>query len=361
MIELIHLEKKYENAVPLRDVNAVINDGDIIAVIGPSGTGKSTMLDCINMLERPDAGQILLDGEDITAGRYDLTKLHRRIGMVFQSYELFGHLTVIENVMMAQMDILGRTKQQAYDAGMQLLKRVGMEECALQYPDELSGGQQQRASIARALALEPDVILFDEPTSALDPSMTGEVQDVIRDLAGDGRTMMIVSHDMGFARSICTRVFYMDQGEIYEEGTPEEIFDHPKKQLTRRFVHKLRVLEFDIANKNFDLSSAGRELDSYCQHNDIPQRVKYRIMLAIEELTIQILFLRTDVYPLHICIEYAAEDERAIVTISYSGDSFDPAKTENRLAYDMVKQTAKDIQYSFNPDAGLPNIAAVFI
>ena len=361
MIELVHLAKKYENAVPLRDVNGIINDGDIISVIGPSGTGKSTMLSCINMLEHPDGGQILLDGEDVTAKGYDLAKLHRRIGMVFQSFELFGHLTVIENVMMAQMDILGRTKQEAYDEGMLLLQRVGMGECALQYPDELSGGQQQRAAIARTLAMEPDVILFDEPTSALDPSMTGEVQDVIRDLAGDGRTMVIVSHDMSFARSICTRVFYMDQGGIYEEGTPEEIFDHPQKQLTRRFIHKLKVLEFNIENKNFDLGGAGGELDSYCQHNDIPTRIKYHIMLAIEELTMQIIFPRGNVYPVHISVEYAAEDERAIITISYSGDGFDPADTENRLAYDMLKQIAKDIQYSFDPDAELSNTVVVYI
>ena len=236
MIELVHLEKKYENTTPLKDVSTVIRDGDVISVIGPSGTGKSTLLRCINMLERPTGGQILLDGVDITAPGYDLTKARRRMGMVFQSFNLFGHLTVIENLMMAPMDILGKSKREAYDTGVQLLKKVGLEGRELQYPDQLSGGQRQRVAIARTLAMDPDVILFDEPTSALDPNMVGEVQAVIRDLAGSGRTMMIVTHEMNFARAICNRVFYMDQGGIYEEGTPEQIFESPAKELTRRFI-----------------------------------------------------------------------------------------------------------------------------
>ena len=183
MIELIHLEKKYENATPLADVNAVIRDGDVISVIGPSGTGKSTLLRCINMLERPTGGRILLNGEDITAPGYDLTMVRRRMGMVFQSFHLFGHLTVIENLMIAPIDILKRSRQEAYDTGMELLRRVGLADRALRYPNQLSGGQKQRVAIARTLAMDPDMILFDEPTSALDPAMVGEVQEVIRDLA----------------------------------------------------------------------------------------------------------------------------------------------------------------------------------
>ena len=198
-------------------------------------------------------------------------------------------------------------------------------------------------------------ILFDEPTSALDPSMTDEVEDVIRDLAGDGRTMMIVTHDMGFARSICTRVFYMDQGEIYEEGTPEEIFDHPQKDLTRRFVYRLRALEIEIANKGIDLGNAGSKLDSFCRRNGIPSRIKYHIMLTVEELMLQILYRRGNVFPVHITVEYSAEEEMAIVEISYSGDRFDPEDTDNTPAYDMVKQIADDVQYSFDQEAEKPN------
>ena len=206
MIELKHLEKKYERATPLVDVNTIINDGDVISIIGPSGSGKSTLLRCINLLEKPTAGQILLDGVDITAPKYDVTQARRRMGMVFQSFNLFGHLTVIENLMLAPMDILKKSKQEAYETGIALLKRVGLQGRELQYPDQLSGGQKQRVAIARTLAMDPDVILLDEPTSALDPAMVKEVQTVIQDLTQTGKTMLIVTHEMQFARAICNRV-----------------------------------------------------------------------------------------------------------------------------------------------------------
>ena len=282
MIELRHLEKKYEHSTPLKDVSAVINNGDVISVIGPSGTGKSTLLRCINMLERPTGGQILLDGEDITAPKYDLTKARRRMGMVFQSFNLFGHLTVIENLMIAPMDILKKSKQEAYDTGIALLRRVGLAGRELQYPEQLSGGQKQRVAIARTLAMDPDVILLDEPTSALDPTMVGEVQAVIRDLAKSGKTMMIVTHEMNFAKSICNRVFYMDEGGIYDDGTPEQIFEHPQKERTRRFIRKLKVLELRIDSRDFDFIGAGTEIDRYCLQNDIAPTKRYHICLAVE-------------------------------------------------------------------------------
>ena len=360
MIELVHLEKKYENATPLRDVNAVINDGDVIAVIGPSGTGKSTLLYCINMLERPTGGKIILDGEDITAPGKDLTKVRRRMGMVFQQFNLFSHLTVIENLMIAQMDILGRTEQEAYDTAMKHLIRVGLEGSELQYPDELSGGQQQRAAIARTLAMDPDLILLDEPTSALDPANVAEVQAVISDLAGSGRTMMIVTHGMDFARSISNRVFYMDQGVIYEDGTPEQIFDDPQKELTKRFIHNLKVLELHIADGKTDFENIDRELDLWSLKNNIPLNVKYRIRLAIEEIGQQML-PRTGILPAHIIAEYSKENGKAVVALSYSGERFDPADTDNRLSYEMLLKSVKDISYSYDADAEIPNTVTVLI
>ena len=212
MIELRHLKKIYENAEPLKDVSVTINDGDVIAVIGPSGTGKSTLIRCINLLEKPTGGQIFLNGEEITAKGYDVRKARRKMGMVFQSFNLFGHLTVIENLMVPPMDLLGKSRQEAYEKGVELLRRVGLADKALNYPDELSGGQQQRVAIARTLAMDPEIILLDEPTSALDPTMVSEVQAVIRDLSRSGKTMMIVTHEMNFARAISNRVFYMDEG-----------------------------------------------------------------------------------------------------------------------------------------------------
>ena len=345
MIELIHLEKKYGNATPLKDVNVVINDGDVISVIGPSGTGKSTLIRCINMLERPTGGQILLDGVDITAPKYDLTMARRKMGMVFQSFNLFGHLTVIENLMIPQIDNLKKSRQDAYDTGIQLLKRVGLGGRELQYPEELSGGQKQRVAIARTLAMDPDVILLDEPTSALDPTMVGEVQSVIRDLAETGKTMLIVTHEMSFARAICNRVFYIDNGGIYEDGTPEQVFDAPKKELTRRFIRKLKVIEFCIDDRNFDFPGAGTELDKYCFKNDIPSRIKTRINLVFEELIRQILMPVLPEPHIRITLEYSGEERKVVVKVLYNGTAFDPKDTENELSYMVMKSASSDMKH----------------
>ena len=359
MIELRHLVKKYERTTPLNDVNAVINDGDVISVIGPSGTGKSTLIRCINMLERPTSGQILLDGVDITAPKYDLTQARRRMGMVFQSFNLFGHLTVIENLMLAQTDILKKSKREAYDTGMALLRRVGLAGRELQYPEQLSGGQKQRVAIARTLAMDPDVILLDEPTSALDPTMVGEVQAVIRDLARSGKTMMIVTHEMSFARAICTRVFYMDQGGIYEDGTPEQIFDDPKKERTRRFIRKLKVLEFNIENEDFDFIGAGGEIDKYCMQNDIPPRTKYRIRLAFEELLQQQLIGVLKYTPVRATVEYSPAKEEAEVVVSYGGDRYDPSAGDNELSYNVLKTSVDELRYEYVPGEEYANTVRV--
>ncbi len=344
-IELRHLEKKYENLTPLEDVNAVINDGDVISVIGPSGTGKSTLLRCINLLERPTGGQVLLDGDDITAAGYDLKKVRRRMGMVFQSFNLFGHLTVIENLMLAPMDILKKPKKEAYETGVNLLKRVGLSGREYQYPDQLSGGQKQRVAIARTLAMDPDVILLDEPTSALDPTMVSEVQAVIRDLSQTGKTMMIVTHEMNFARAICNRVFYMDQGGIYEEGTPDVIFDSPQKDLTRRFIRKLKVLELLIDDAHSDLPGMGSEIDRYCLENNMFPRIRNHIRLVFEELVQQILMSELKEPVIRFTAEYSETDNKTDVTVLYNGAPFDPADTKNHLSYRVLKSVASELVY----------------
>ena len=361
MIELVHLQKKYEETTPLADVNATIHDGDVISIIGPSGTGKSTLLRCINLLERPTGGQILLDGEDITAPGYPAEMARRKMGMVFQSFNLFGHLTVIENLMIAPMDILHKSRQEAYDTGVALLKRVGLAGREMRYPDELSGGQKQRVAIARTLAMDPDVILLDEPTSALDPTMVGEVQAVIRDLAKTGKTMMIVTHEMNFARAICNRVFYMDQGGIYEDGTPEQIFEHPEKERTRRFIRRLKVLEITVDERDHDFIGVGTQIDQYCMQNDIPPRTKYKIRLAFEELVEQILVSREDVFPIHFTAEYTEAQEETAIEVSYGGARFDPAESDNTLSYTVLKQSAEELEYSYDASGESGNTVRMLV
>lgn len=346
MIEISHLRKEYPSATPLQDVTATVHDGDIISVIGPSGTGKSTLLRCLNLLDKPTSGQIFLDGRDITAKGVNISEVRKKMGMVFQSYNLFGHLTVLENVMRAPVDLLGLDRQTAYDRAMALLRKVGMEDRALHYPHMLSGGQMQRTAIARTLAMEPDIILFDEPTSALDPTLIGEVQTVIRDLAGTGKTMMIVSHEMTFAREISNRVFYMDQGGIYESGSPEQIFDHPQRELTRRFVRHLKVYEAEIESPGFDFPGAVYELGKYAYRNRIHARTTYRIQTVFEELCQQILLPKLGAAPrISFTVEYSPVTESADIVLHYNGGLFDPRSSENELAVALLTSMSEDFSH----------------
>ncbi|MEG0442039.1 MAG: amino acid ABC transporter ATP-binding protein, partial [Oscillospiraceae bacterium] len=292
MISIRHLKKVYPNVTPLSDVNVEIEKGEVISIIGPSGTGKSTLLRCLNMLEMPTAGEIIVDGQTVTAKGADISALRRKMGMVFQSFNLFSHLTVIENIMLAPVDILKLPKQVAYDEGMRLLRTVGLAERSLNYPDELSGGQKQRVAIARALAMKPEIILFDEPTSALDPTMVGEVLAVIRSLAREGLTMMIVTHEMSFARDVSTRIFYMDEGGIYEDGTPEQIFENPQRERTRAFVRRLKTFEREIVSPTFDFIEVNTGIEEFGRKQLLSQRQINNLQLVFEELCVQTLLLR---------------------------------------------------------------------
>ena len=355
MIELKHLRKEYPNAVPLADVNVTINDGDIISVIGPSGTGKSTLIRCINLLDRPTSGQIFVDGKDITAKDCNIREVRKKMGMVFQGFNLFGHQTVIENVMNGPVDLLGVSRQEAYDRAMELLRMVGMEGRAFNYPDMLSGGQKQRVAIARTLSMDPEIILFDEPTSALDPTMVGEVQSVIRDLAKTGKTMMIVTHEMRFAREICNRVFYMDQGGIYEEGTPEEIFDHPQKERTRRFIQQLKVCEIRITPEDFNSLRCANELNIYLFRNEVPSRLRYRIESVFEELCLQILKPVLEQPEISFVLEYDDAEKKVSVNALYNGAPFDPRESENDIALSILKANAEIEAYASIDEAPYTN------
>ena len=356
MIRIEHLRKEYPTAVPLKDVNVEIHKGDVVSVIGPSGTGKSTLIRCINLLDKPTSGKIFIDGEEITAKGSDVARIRRKMGMVFQHFNLFPHMTVIENIMAAPMDLLGKSKQEAYEKGIDLLRKVGLADKAMNYPDVMSGGQKQRVAIARTLAMEPEIILFDEPTSALDPTMIGEVQAVIRDLAKQGITMIIVTHEMKFAREICNRVFYMDQGGIYEDGTPEQIFDNPQKERTRQFIRHLKVLEYPITSKDFDFIGFNTQIEEFGRKNRISQRTIYNIQAYIEEMCVQIILpqMKTP-FEILVTIEYSEEKDNADVVVRYSGESFDPLQTDNELSMLLVKKAADSIGYNFETGQELRN------
>ena len=239
MIKVKNLHKKFDELEVLKGIDEHIRPGEVVVVIGPSGSGKSTFLRCLNQLETATEGEIYVDDELITDPKCDVNKVRQKMGMVFQQFNLFPHLTILENITLAPVMLKKMKKDQAKEKAMELLKRVGLEEKAEAYPVQLSGGQKQRVAIARALAMNPEIMLFDEPTSALDPEMVGEVLDVMKDLAESGMTMVIVTHEMGFAREVASRVIFMDQGIIMENGTPEEVFTNPKNERTKLFLSKV--------------------------------------------------------------------------------------------------------------------------
>lgn len=239
MIEVKGLKKEFDGLKVLNGIDYKIEQGEKIVVIGPSGSGKSTFLRCLNLLEEPSEGEIWFDGIDITDPKNDINKMRQKMGMVFQHFNLFPHMTVLENITFAPVRLKMQTKTEAKENAMRLLQRIGLDDKANEYPNKLSGGQKQRIAIVRALAMNPEVMLFDEPTSALDPEMVGEVLDLIRELAEEGMTMVIVTHEMGFAREVGTKVLFVDEGKIKEENTPEEFFAHPKNARLQEFLSKV--------------------------------------------------------------------------------------------------------------------------
>ncbi len=239
MIDVKHLSKNFEGLEVLHDVSLHVNKGECVVFIGPSGSGKSTFLRCLNLLEVPSSGEITFDGVSMTDPKTDINKMRQKMGMVFQHFNLFPNMSILKNLTLAPIRTKQATKEQAEKKAMDLLKRVGLQDKANSYPAQLSGGQKQRVAIVRALCMEPDVMLFDEPTSALDPEMVGEVLDVMKQLASEGMTMVVVTHEMGFAREVSNRVLFLDGGTIQEEGTPDQIFSHPQTERLRSFLAKV--------------------------------------------------------------------------------------------------------------------------
>ncbi len=326
MISVQNLTKNFGELSILKGINTTIRQGEVVAIIGPSGTGKSTFLRCLNLLERPSGGSISIDGENILDKKADVPKIRRKMGMVFQSFNLFAHLNVLDNLTLAPMKLNGLSKQAAEEKALELLKRVGLKDKAQAWPHELSGGQKQRVAIARCLAMDPEIILFDEPTSALDPTMVSEVLSVIRRLAADGMTMAIVTHEMDFARDVATRIFYMDEGIIYEEGPPAQLFGRPQREKTRAFINRIKALNYDINTPDFDIYALNAELEAFCIRHYLSGKLSRNLQLLSEEV-ISGLF-KTSLAPLsapqlQLTVNFAEKTGTVELILLYNGAEFD--------------------------------------
>lgn len=348
MITVQNLSKKYGDLVVLKDISTQIKKGEVISIIGPSGTGKSTFLRCLNLLDHPSGGQIIVDGQDILDKKTDVAKVRQKMNMVFQSFNLFSHLSVMENLTLAPMKLLGKSKQEAENKSLELLRLVGLAEKANNYPDELSGGQKQRVAIARCLAMEPEVILFDEPTSALDPTMVSEVLSVIRKLAKDGMTMLIVTHEMSFARDVSNRVFFMDQGLIYEEGSPQEIFDAPKKDRTKTFINRIRNFNFKINSAEYDLYALNAEIETFCEKQFLPKKLRDNLLLIIEEILL-IYQPMLDNIALELILAYSEKNDTLELILESEGSAFNPLESDDlpdEIGLNIIKNFSSKIDYT---------------
>lgn len=347
MIRVEKLSKVFGNVTVLKEINVEIHKGEIISIIGPSGTGKSTFLRCLNLLEQPTSGKIFIDEIDILDKNTNVPKLRQKMGMVFQSFNLFNHLTVLENLTIGQTKLLKRTKAEAESKSHDLLRLVGLSEKADNYADELSGGQKQRVAIARCLSMDPEIILFDEPTSALDPTMVSEVLAVIRRLAKEGMTMAIVTHEMDFARDVSNRVFYMDEGIIYEDGSPRQIFDSPQKEKTRAFINRIRSLNYSIRNTSFDFYAMNGEIEHFCEKHVLPKKVVNNIKLIFEELIIIYNAVYTEV-SIDVTVSYSEKNEAVELLFTYEGKNLNliEHKMDDDIGQNIIKNLCQSITYS---------------
>ena len=352
MIKVEHLAKRYGELTVLKDITVEIKKGEVISIIGPSGTGKSTFLRCLNLLDPPSGGRIEIDGINLLDPATDVPKMRRKMGMVFQSFNLFAHLSVLDNLTLGPIKLLGARKAEAQAKARELLKLVGLAEKAGSFPDELSGGQKQRVAIARCLAMEPQIILFDEPTSALDPTMVSEVLAVMRRLAKEGLTMLVVTHEMDFARDISSRVFYMDEGVIYEQGTPAQIFDQPQREKTRAFIHRIRSVCLRIDSPDFDLYAINAELEQFCEKQILPKKTRQHLLLLVEEL-LAIYQPRLAAAALELTLGYAEKTGRLELTLDAPGDAPNPLDSDalpDELGLTIITNLAESIDYHTDAD-----------
>jgi polar amino acid transport system ATP-binding protein len=347
MIRVDKLSKSFGQLEVLKGISAEIRKGEVVSIIGPSGAGKSTFLRCLNLLDHPTSGSISIDGVDVLGRSANVPKVRQKMNMVFQSFNLFAHLTVLENLTLAPIRLKGMQRGPAAEKARGLLRLVGLAEKAERFPDELSGGQKQRVAIARCLAMEPEIVLFDEPTSALDPTMVSEVLAVIRRLAKDGMTMAIVTHEMDFARDVSNRVFYMDDGTIYEEGTPRQIFESPLKEKTRSFIHRIRSLTHRIISVDYDLYGLNGEIEQFCEKHFLPRSAVLDLQLLVEELLqLHKRILRDFVVDLSISYsEKSGRVELVVETEDTGGNPLEVPEGDDGLSVAVVRGTAETIEH----------------
>ena len=343
MISVKNLCKSYDSLQILKDVNIHFPDGSTTVIIGGSGCGKSTLLRCLNLLEKPDCGTIEIDGEDIVTAK-NVDKLRQKLGMVYQSFNLFSHLSVLENIILAPMKVKKISKEEAISKAYELLKMVGMENRATHMPDQLSGGQKQRVAIARALAMEPEVMLFDEPTSALDPTMVDEVETVIKRLVDSGMTSIIVTHEMRFARNIASNILFLAEGGVYEEGSPDQIFDNPQKDLTRRFIYRSRMYEEALNKTDIDIYELCSRIRQYAIAYGLTRKQSKGIEYFCEELIYPLIMFNNAV------LRIIADENRNeySITAEFKGLNKDPLSLEciDELGLSIVKAYSSSLNSS---------------
>lgn len=347
MIEIINLSKQFGGEIVLKGITETIRSGEVVSVIGPSGSGKSTLLRCINLLEQPDQGTIRIGDDDILAPNADVPRIRQKTGMVFQSFNLFHHMTVLENLTVGPMRILKHTRLEAEKRAHQLLKTVGLGGKAGSLPDELSGGQKQRVAIARCLSMNPEIILFDEPTSALDPTMISEVLSVIRRLANEGMTMMIVTHELDFARDVSDRVLYMDDGIIYESGPAAQIMKAPRREKTRAFINRLRNFIYEIKSPDYDIYAMNAEIDLFCEKHFFSRKMTQFTHLAVEE-ALAIYFSRDEHRAMTLTLSFAEKEGRLTILFddpNPPGNFLDGAQQDDEIGMAVLSGIVHDITW----------------
>lgn len=343
IIRIENLRKEFPGVTPIEDLSTKIYRGDVISIIGPSGTGKSTFLRCINGLEKPTKGHIYINGTDITNPKCDMSKIRRQVGMVFQSFNLFDNLDVLDNVAVPQVQLLGKTREDAERNAMEILELLGMDEKYSSYPDELSGGQKQRVAVARAIAMNPEVLMFDEPTSALDPTRAREVQNIIKLLVERGITILIVTHDMRFAREVSNRVFYMDEGGICEDGTPEQIFDNPVKESTRKFIKHVRTLNITVDSTEFNINEFLDKLSMFAKNCSLERKYIHLTQTMFEELVlVQLVHMRKRFTRIKTSISYSQSEHWVEMMLVYGGAEYNPLDEFDKVIDELKKYAIKE-------------------